>query len=81
MIPAAEDSGQPFRIVVDGTTSDDQIFIDPTLGVNVTVHGGPGRQVRAVHRQWAYNVQYTPCRRARRSLNSTSMPHALFPKG
>ncbi len=30
-------TAQPFPILVDGCNSNDQIFLDPTLGVNVDV--------------------------------------------
>ncbi len=60
VIPGRRDDGQPFRIVVQGATSDDQIFIDPTLGVNVTVHGGPDVKFVQFTGNGAYNAQFTP---------------------
>ena len=37
VIPGRLDDGQPFRIIVDGCDNNDQIFLDPTLGVEVDV--------------------------------------------
>lgn len=60
VIPGRKDSGKPFRIVVQGATNDDQIFIDPTLGVNVTVHGGPDVKFVQFTGNGAYNAVFTP---------------------
>ncbi len=60
LTPGRLDDGQPFRIVVDGTTNDDQIYLDPTLGVNVEIHGGGAVKFVQLQGNGAYNVQYTP---------------------
>ena len=53
-------SNQPFHIVVVGCTGDDQIFLDPTLGVQVNVHGGPEVKTLNITGNGAYNLQFTP---------------------
>jgi len=58
--PGRKDDGQPFKIVVDGTTNADQIYLDPTLGVEVEVHGGADVKTLNITGNGAYNVQYTP---------------------
>jgi hypothetical protein len=60
VIPGRLNDNQPFKIVVDGTTSDDQIYLDPTLGVTVEVHGGADAKILNITGNGAYNVQYTP---------------------
>ncbi len=62
VIPGRKDDGQPFRIVVQGCTSDDQIFIDPTLGVNVEVHGGPDVKFVQFTGNGTYNAAIYACR-------------------
>jgi hypothetical protein len=54
------DSGQPFKVIVEGCNSDDQITIDPTLGVNVDVHGGADVKLLSITGNGSYNARYTP---------------------
>ncbi len=58
--PGRADDGKPFMILVDGCTSGDQIFLDPTLGVNVDVEGGPGLDTLFVNGNGTYTTKYTP---------------------
>jgi len=58
--PGRADSGQPFRVIVEGCTSDDQVFLDPTLGVNVVIHGGPDVKTLNITGNGAYAARYTP---------------------
>ena len=60
VIPGRLDDGQPFRIIVDGCDNNDQIFLDPTLGVEVDVHGGADVKTLKITGNGAYNLQYTP---------------------
>ena len=68
VIPGRKDDGKPFEILVEGTTNDDQIFLDPTLGVNVVVDGGGynsatgGASVKMLNitGNGTYTAQYTP---------------------
>jgi len=58
--PGRASDTQPFKIIVDGTTSEDQIYLDPTLGVEVQVHGGADVKTLNITGNGTYNVQYTP---------------------
>ena len=68
VIPGRKDDGKPFEILVEGTTNDDRIFLDPTLGVNVVVDGGGynsatgGASVKMLNitGNGTYTAQYTP---------------------
>ncbi len=58
--PGRLNDSQPFRVIVEGCNSDDEIFLDPTLGVNVVVHGGPDVKMLNITGNGLYDVQYTP---------------------
>lgn len=58
--PGRVNDSLPFKIIVDGTTSEDQVFLDPTLGATVQVHGGADVKTLNINGNGAYNVQYTP---------------------
>jgi hypothetical protein len=73
VIPGRADDGNPFSILVEGCTSDDQIFLDPTLGVNVIVEGGPDVNTLFVTGNGTYSATYTPSAPA--SLATGLLPH------
>jgi hypothetical protein len=58
--PGRASDNQPFKIIVDGTTSEDQIYLDPTLGVEVQVHGGADVKTLNITGNGTYNATYTP---------------------
>ncbi len=58
--PGRLNDNLPFKIIVDGTSSNDQVFLDPTLGVEVQVHGDASVKTLNIVGNGVYNVQYTP---------------------
>ncbi len=59
-VPGRLDDGKPFKIVVEGCNNDDQIFLDPTLGVHVDIHGGPDVKALKIVGNSGISLQYTP---------------------
>jgi hypothetical protein len=58
--PGRANTGQPFRLIIEGCNSNDQIFMDPDLGVRVVVHGGPNIERLKMTGNGSYNAVYTP---------------------
>src|SRR5262249_32411850 len=78
--PGRLSDSQPFHIIVDGCTSDDQVVLDPTLGCQVVVYGGADVKTLNITGNGAYNVQYTP-NGPPAQINTTAEAASLIPEG
>ncbi|MCC7085156.1 MAG: VCBS repeat-containing protein [Pirellulales bacterium] len=79
IIPGRRDSGQPFRLIIEGCNSDDQIFLDDRLGVQVVVHGGPDLERLMISGSGVENVQYTAMGSAVDPFHEQLIPELLLP--
>ncbi|HZZ28749.1 MAG TPA: VCBS repeat-containing protein [Pirellulales bacterium] len=64
-IPGRKDDGKAPTIIVDGLNNNDQVFLDPTLGVGakpvlIEVHGGADVKTLNITGNGTYNAVYTP---------------------
>src|SRR5262249_6943514 len=58
--PGRATSTDPFRLIIEGCNSNDQVFLDPNIGVRVVMHGGPEVKRLKMTGNGSYNVTYTP---------------------